>query len=488
MRRSLARLLAALALVLALAACTGEPPLPARSAVPTAVSASQPPSAEGAAAAGARERPASEAQASGDLGTGQPATGNTATGNTATGNSAAGNTATGHTTAGNTVTENTAADNAATDESASRGETGEANPDAAQREEASETSEATLMAVGDIMVHAPQLPGYYNASTKTYDFTPWFREVKPLFSAGDWVVGNLETPLAGGDLKYSGYPRFNAPAELATALADAGFDIVTTANNHTLDRGFVGLTRTLGNVRDAGLIPVGTAASAWQAKQTVIVERRGIRLGFLAYTYGTNGIAVPKDKPYAVNLISLPAIAADIKRLREEGADAVSVSLHFGTEYERQPNAEQRSIARAVIESGADIVLGSHPHVVQPYETIEVPDPTRAGGTRRGLIVYSMGNFISNQTGDWKDVGVIMQIRLRKSAAGGKTVTTVDKVSATPTWVLIRKQNRFKTYTIVPLPQTLAARDSKRWTAAEYAEMEKLLKGINRHLTSLSPP
>ncbi|MBN2984005.1 CapA family protein [Cohnella algarum] len=361
------------------------------------------------------------------------------------------------------------------------GTTGEPPPP----EKAPAATEAKLVAVGDVMVHSPQLPAYYDASTDAYDFTPWFREVKPLLSSGDWTIANLETPLAGADLNYSGYPRFNAPEELADALVDAGVQIVSTANNHTLDRGFAGLMRTLQNVRQAGLIPVGTAESAWASRQPVIVERNGIRLGFLSYTYGTNGIPIPKDKPYAVNLISEEAIAEGIDKLRAEGADAIAVSLHFGNEYQRQPSDEQRSIARAAIEAGADIVLGSHPHVVQPYETIEVPDASRADGTRRGLIVYSMGNFISNQTGDWKDVGVIMEISLKKTKApDGTAVTELNGVIATPTWVLIRKtgKQQLKTYTIVPLEQTLAAKSTKRWSAAEYARMEQLLTGIRKLL------
>lgn len=343
------------------------------------------------------------------------------------------------------------------------------------------------MAVGDIMVHSPQLPAYYNARTGRYDFSPWFSEVKPLLSQGDWVVGNLETPLAGKDLKYTGYPRFNAPPELAETLRDAGFDILSTANNHTLDRGYVGLARTLRRLREAGLVPVGTAVSLADSQRLAVVERSGIKLGFLAYTYGTNGIPLPRDKPYAVNLISLPAMSADIARLKRAGADAVVVSLHFGTEYERMPNAGQRALARQTIEAGADIVLGSHSHVVQPYETIEVADPQAPGGVRRGFVIYSLGNFISNQKGNWKDVGVILKLKLTKTAqADGTSLTEWSGVETTPTWVYTREVGKKKYYVVLPLPQTLAARASQERTEAEYAKMEELLNGMGRHLRRLT--
>nr|WP_273388422.1 CapA family protein [Cohnella zeiphila] len=350
------------------------------------------------------------------------------------------------------------------------------------------TTEASLVAVGDIMSHAPQLPGYYDAATRTYDFKPWFRYVKPLLSKGDWVVANLETPLAGADLTYTGYPRFNAPDELADALKDAGFGILTTANNHTLDRGYVGIARTLATLRSKGLVPVGTSVSRYDSQRLTIVEKNGIKLGFLAYTYGTNGIPIPKDHPYAVNLIDLSKITDDIKRLREAGADAVAVSLHFGIEYQRMPNDDQKDIARSVVAAGADLVLGSHPHVVQPYETIEVPDPTSPDGIRRGFVIYSMGNFVSNQHDNWKDVGVIVSLKLTKTTGpDGSGRTVWSDVKTTPTWVRIGQKGKNSTYTVYPIAQTLANRDDPDLTDADYKRMSTYLTGLNRHLKSLAP-
>ena len=355
-------------------------------------------------------------------------------------------------------------------------------------EPASVVREAVLFAVGDIMVHMPQLPAYYNEATGMYDFSPWFEDVRPLFAEGDWVAGNLETTLAGADLKYSGFPRFNSPPELAADLREAGFHVLSTANNHSLDRGWTGVVRTLERLREAGLVPVGTAEDEETARRPVIVERNGIRLGFLSYTYGTNGLPIPKDKPFAVNLIDPERIREDIARTREAGADFVAVFLHFGNEYEKWPSDFQRDIARGAVEAGADLVLGSHPHVVQPYEIWEVPG---AGGTdagRRGLIFYSMGNFISNQTGGGTDTGLIVKVRLiRTEMPDGRVVLELAPPEFVPTWVHIRKQNGKRHYRILPLPHVLDNDRRDRFTPDEYARMEQIWKETEAHVRAFEP-
>lgn len=344
--------------------------------------------------------------------------------------------------------------------------------------------EATLIAVGDIMVHMPQLPAYYDAATKQYSFNPWFEQVKPIFQTGDWVFGNLETPLAGQALKYTGYPRFNAPTELAAALVDAGINVVSTANNHTMDRGFPGVVRTLENVRKSGLIPVGTAADANDAQRLTIVERDGIRMGFLAYTYGTNGIPVPEDHAFAVNLIDSEVIVEQIASLRSAGADVVTVSLHFGLEYQRMPSKQQVQLARKLIAAGADIVLGSHPHVVQPLERVSIPASESVDGiARTGVVIYSLGNFISNQTGDWKDVGLILKVNIGKTEfADGTAVIELGQVETIPTWVHIESIRKQRHYTIIPMEQALQSRNDARLKPKDYDALQRMLDGMNQHL------
>jgi poly-gamma-glutamate capsule biosynthesis protein CapA/YwtB (metallophosphatase superfamily) len=347
-----------------------------------------------------------------------------------------------------------------------------------------EKREATLLAVGDIMAHMPQLPAYYKSATKSYLFTPWFDQVKPILRQGDWVIGNLETPIAGRDLKYTGFPRFNAPYELTEAVADAGVQLVSTANNHAMDRGIPGVERTLANVRKAGLIPVGTAASIQERNRIIMEERNGIRMGFLAYTYGINGIPVPKDKAFAVNIIDLAAIKEDIDRLRYADADVVTVSLHFGDEYQRLPNENQTRIAREVIKAGADIILGSHSHVVQPFEEIKIPAAESDDGTaRRGIVIYSMGNFISNQKGNWKDVGLIFGVHLTKTInPDGTSSTQWDSITSEPTWVHSLWINQKRYYTVIPLRSALASRNTPNLSAKDYVKMRTLLSGIDKHL------
>ncbi|MCD9021081.1 CapA family protein [Cohnella silvisoli] len=347
-----------------------------------------------------------------------------------------------------------------------------------------EQSEATLLAVGDVMAHMPQLPAYYNSASKRYSLSSWFTQVKPILRQGDWVIGNLETPIAGRDLKYSGFPRFNAPIELAEAVADVGIQLVSTANNHAMDRGFPGVARTLTNVRKAGLIPVGTSASAQEQQRIVIEERNGIRMGFLAYTYGTNGIPVPANKAFAVNMIDVDVIKEDIARLRQAEADIVTVSLHFGVEYQRLPNKIQTGVVRELFKSGADIVLGSHPHVVQPYEEIDIPaSESHDGLAHRGIVIYSLGNFISNQKGNWKDVGLIFGVHLIKTHhSDGTSSTRWDKVTTEPTWVHILWKNQKRYYTVIPLRSALANKNIPNLTAKDYDKMKTLLKGIDRHL------
>ncbi len=207
-----------------------------------------------------------------------------------------------------------------------------------------EIKEATLIAVGDIMMHSTQTRSGYDAKRQTYNFDSFFTPVKNILSKGDWVIGNLETPLAGEDAGgYTGYPLFNAPAELADAAKKAGFNILTTANNHALDRGEKGVIRTIANLRDRKIPSTGTAGSVAEASRTLISTKNNISLAILAYTYGTNGIPIPQGKDYLVSLIDEKKIIKDIAKARKQGADIVTISLHFGDEYQRQPNPNKNN-------------------------------------------------------------------------------------------------------------------------------------------------
>jgi poly-gamma-glutamate synthesis protein (capsule biosynthesis protein) len=343
--------------------------------------------------------------------------------------------------------------------------------------------EALLLAVGDIMMHSPQIQAGYRPDTDSYAFDSFFSKVKPILEQGDWVVGNLETTLAGEDLKYTGYPMFNAPAELADALVTAGFQIITTANNHSMDRKETGVVRTLKELRSRGLIPVGTAESAEDSRRKTIVEKNGIKIGFAAYTYGTNGIPIPSDKPYLVNLIDEDTIVRDIRELRGAGAELIAISLHFGEEYQRFPNDEQIRLVQTCIEAGADIILGSHPHVVQPYQWFQVQQED--GSSRSAVAIYSLGNFISNQVGDYKDYGVIFGVKILKRGTDGKVVLQ-DAVTY-PTWVHIDRSVSPRTYQVLPLETELATKEEK-FGEQKYAELERMHEQLLQHLESYATP
>ncbi|MFC4101037.1 CapA family protein [Paenibacillus xanthanilyticus] len=341
---------------------------------------------------------------------------------------------------------------------------------------------ATWVAAGDVMMHMPQLPAYYDAKTKRYDFSPYFESVRAIISEGDWSLANLETPIAGKALGYSGFPMFNAPTELAEALREAGFTIVTNANNHSLDRGAEGISRTLAALEAQQLVTKGTYRSKAEAEKLTIVEKKGIRMGLLAYTYGTNGIPLPDAMPYAVDLIDEQKMLGDIAKLKEAGADFITVALHFGTEYQTSPSDEQMKLARKLIAHGADIIAGAHPHVVQPYEMVEVTE--QDGTIRKGLVIYSMGNFISNQRGGTKDYGLLMKVGIRKDHATGKT--TIQEVEPIPTWVYRYKTGKVNHYRIVPLGETIAERSIPDLSRAEYDALARGKATIDQRLASMS--
>ncbi|MEG4516669.1 MULTISPECIES: CapA family protein [unclassified Microcoleus] len=349
----------------------------------------------------------------------------------------------------------------------------------------SEIKEAKLIAVGDIMMHSTQTRSGYDAKNKTYNFDTFFAPVKSILSTGDWVIGNLETPLAGQDAGgYTGYPLFNAPAQLADAAKKAGFNILTTANNHALDRGEKGVIRTIANLSDRKIASTGTATSAAEASRTLISTKNNISLALLAYTYGTNGIPIPKGKDYLVSLIDEKKIVKDIAKARKQGADIIAISLHFGDEYQRQPNTQQKQLVENLLKAGADIILGSHPHVVQPYKIFNFPG--KNGKTRKAVAIYSMGNFISGQNKKYTDLGVILQVNIRKKFP--EKTTEITDVKTHPTWVHRYTQNNKTNYRVLPLETTVTQKKDALLGTSQYPILSKYLQDMNNHLTSLNSP
>ena len=225
-----------------------------------------------------------------------------------------------------------------------------------------------MAATGDIMCHLTNVKNAYSSTTKDYDFTNVFKNIAKYTQNADITVGNLETTFAGAARGYNGYPTFNTPEVMGKNLKDIGFDVVCTANNHSLDKGYSGLESTLNFLDEYGLGHYGTARSAEEQDTILIKDVNGIKIAFLAYTYGTNGIPVPKDKPYSVNLIDKNLIKEHIALAKEQNVDVICVNMHWGAEYKLTPNSTQKDLADFLFKNGVDIILGSHPHVLEPME------------------------------------------------------------------------------------------------------------------------
>ncbi|WP_052807144.1 CapA family protein [Risungbinella massiliensis] len=302
--------------------------------------------------------------------------------------------------------------------------------------------EAQIAVFGDIMLHNPQLTA--GKKGDGYDFTSFFTDIKPYLKSADLAVGNFELTLGGPSMKYSGYPMFNAPDEIVDALLESGVDAVSTANNHSMDTREAGVRRTVKVLQEKKLPFFGTAASQQQRDTPLILETNGMKIAFLAYTEHTNGLPVPQK--YLVNTIKLDLIKQDIAKAKEMGAEFVSVSLHWGQEYQREPNKFQEETAQAVLEAGADVIVGSHPHVTQPMKKVNI-------NGKEKLIIYSLGNFVSNQTNEGvaehTQEGMVVYFNIARDQAT-KEVKLKD-VSFLPTYVHIYPQNGIKNYRVLPL-------------------------------------
>ena len=310
----------------------------------------------------------------------------------------------------------------------------------------------SLAVVGDIMCHDTNYKDAYNSETKTYDFSHVFTNVADKLRNADLTIGNLETTFAGSDRGYSGYPTFNTPDELATNLKDLGFDVLSTSNNHSLDKGYSGLTRTLEVLDENGISHMGTYSSEESSEEILVKDVNGVKIAFLAYTYGTNGIPIPSGKEYCVNLIDKDKIKADLEKAKALDVDLISVSMHWGNEYRLKSTTEQENLADFLFENGADIILGSHPHVLEPMErsTITLDD----GTTKDGFLIYSLGNFISGQTKQYTNHSIILNITLTKHAEGN---ITIDDVSYTPTYVDNRGSSADERFKILDINQSISA-------------------------------
>ncbi|MFI5236347.1 MAG: CapA family protein [Ignavibacteriales bacterium] len=302
---------------------------------------------------------------------------------------------------------------------------------------------ATLCFVGDLMCHSTQF-NYAKVGADSFDFKGVYREVREYLSTPDLTIGNLETVIAGEGKGYSGYPYFNAPDDFVYALKKAGFDLLITANNHALDQGWNGVTRTIEVINQNNVHRTGTFTSQEDRDSLRIFLVNSIKIAFLAYTENTNGLPMPKGKDFVINLIDENLIRKDIRKAREKNVDVVLVHLHYGPEYNREPSEYQKEIVSKIIALGADIIIGGHPHVIQPFHYFK----TNNTKMDSGFIAYSMGNFISNQRWRYSDAGIILNMQISKNRFTDSVY--IRNVDYLPTWVFKGETEKGREYIILP--------------------------------------
>jgi len=331
----------------------------------------------------------------------------------------------------------------------------------------------TIASVGNIFIHKSVLEAVWQPKDKTYDFFSPFTEVLPYLKESDlttaWLGGALDT--SG---PYTGYPLFKSPEDLAEAMKDVGFDIVFRTN-HTLDYGAKGLENTTAILKRYGIKQIGAYISEEESKEIPVYEKDSLRIAFLSYTYGTNGIPIPK--PWMVNLIDTTKIKEDIKRAKEV-SDFIIVALHFGIEYQRRPNQEQKRIVSTLAENGADLIIGSHPHVIQPVELL-----TTNNG-KKVYVAYSLGNFFCGQRMRFTDTGMILRYRIEKK--NGKI--DLKEIKYLPTWIAkYKKEGRYQ-FKILPIKKALKEYEESKLEYLRRENYERMKSAYQETISHIDNP
>lgn len=307
-----------------------------------------------------------------------------------------------------------------------------------------------MSVIGDIMCHNSQYKDAY--INNNYDFSYVFEDIKKYIDSADISIGNLETTFAGSAKGYSNYPRFNTPEQLANNLKDFGIDVVSTANNHCLDTGYFGLDSTLNFLDEVGISHTGTSRSKEEQDTVLIKDVNGIKIAFLAFTYGTNGIPIPNEKDYCVNLINDDFILEQLELAKAQNPDLICASMHWGMEYQTTQNAEQERLANLLFTNGVDIILGSHPHVLQPMEkrTVTLPD----GSTKECFVIFSLGNFMSGQVYPNTRNSAILNINITKNGETGKI--SIGEVSYIPIYMYKYSNKSTQKYLVMDIENAIS--------------------------------
>ena len=358
-----------------------------------------------------------------------------------------------------------------------------------------QTGRATILVAGDIMTHMPVVRS--GKAGDGYDFSSIFAEVKSYISAADYAVVNLETTLSGtaGGREYTGYPDFNAPDAIATSAAISGFDMMLTGNNRCYDYGTSGMLRTLETVRNAGLDTLGTKATV-EENDYLVKDLNGVKVGMVCYTFAD--IEADRNTPIidqvqtdskAAGLINVfdygnldmfyAEMENHISAMEASGADAIVLYIHWGDDFSVKPSNSQKAMAQRLCDLGVDVIVGSHPHVIQPIELL-----TSTDGAHQTLCAYSLGNFLSNQRADniglttgHSEDGLMLQFTLAEYSNGAVYVESVELI---PTWVLIRGSDSNKTYHILPLNGSVDQwKNTFDLSSAQFTSAQKSLERTN---------
>jgi poly-gamma-glutamate synthesis protein (capsule biosynthesis protein) len=304
----------------------------------------------------------------------------------------------------------------------------------------SEENTLKLQFLGDIMGHGPQIKAAYDTQTKTYNYDANFKHIKPLLSQADFCIANLEVTL--GTKPYRGYPQFSSPLELAVAIKKSGITILGTANNHSCDRRKKGILKTITILDSLEIKHMGTYIShkTKDSLLPLIIEKNNIRIVLLNYTYGTNGIPVPKGT--VVNLLDKEIIASDVIKANALQPDQIIAFVHWGEQYRDLPSTSQKKWFTYFKSLGVNIVIGSHPHVVEPMEWNK---------KENSLVVYSLGNFVSNQRSFPRDGAVIFEITFTKLGEH----TKISSANYQLTWVYKKLSKNKVKYMVLPVDEFL---------------------------------
>ncbi len=332
-----------------------------------------------------------------------------------------------------------------------------------------------IIAAGDAMCHSPQISHAKEPTEDLYDFSGCFQYLTGILEKGDLNIINLETTLAGAP--YSGYPQFCAPDEFADALENSGFNFFLLANNHCADKGTKGAVSTIEKLKARQIPSAGTYLNEQdrQERYPAIMEIKGIKIALLNYTYGTNGLTV-NEPVFINNLNDTIQIRKDLETAKSQQPDIIIAFLHWGIEYQQAANKKQKDQARFFFENGADIIVGSHPHVIQPVEYFSY-DPRDT--TKKKLVYWSLGNFISNQRNEHTDGGIMASFTIIKNKNTNQV--RIENQTAIPYWVY-RNTTLYPGYFVLPAEQYLHDTVTFQFSKEDRSVFQRFVDNTNKML------